>query len=99
MILVVDDSASQALGDRTAQTEAAVAAIEAEVAALPNTELRIRRVGDGAEDAGTLAMTALAEALAEEPRARVAGAILITDGQVHDLGLVPEPARAACRCC
>ncbi|WP_135449811.1 hypothetical protein [Tabrizicola caldifontis] len=90
VILVVDESASQGLGDRAAQTAAAVAAVEAEVAALPNTELRIRRVGDGADDAGTLALTALAEALAEEPRARVAGAILITDGRVHDLGLVPN---------
>jgi hypothetical protein len=90
VILVVDESASQGLGDRTAETAAAVAAVEAEVAALPNTELRIRRVGDGADDAGTLALTALAEALAEEPRARVAGAILVTDGRVHDLGLVPN---------
>ena len=66
IILVVDESASQGLGDRRAQTEAAVASVQAEVAALPNTELRIHRVGDGEEDAGTLAMTALAEALAED---------------------------------
>ena len=90
VVLVVDESSSQALGDRPAQTEAAVAAVEAEVAALPNTELRIHRLGDGEEDAGTLALTALAEALAEEPRARVAGAILVTDGRTHDLGLVPN---------
>jgi hypothetical protein len=90
VILVVDDSASQGLGDRRAQTEAAVAAVQAELALMPNTELRIHRVGDGEEDAGTLALTALSEALAEEPRARVAGAILITDGRVHDLGVVPN---------
>ena len=90
VILVVDDSASQGLGDRKAQTEAAVAAVQAEIAQMPNTELRIHRVGDGEEDAGTLALTALSEALAEEPRARVAGAILITDGRVHDLGVVPN---------
>lgn len=90
VILVVDDSASQTLGDRKAQTEAAVAAVQAEIALIPNTELRIHRVGDGEEDAGTLALTALSEALAEEPRARVAGAILVTDGRVHDLGVVPN---------
>ncbi len=90
VILVVDDSASQGLSDRRAQTEAAVASVQAEVAAMPNTELRIHRVGDGAEDSGSLVMTALAEALAEEPRARVAGAILITDGRVHDAGVVPN---------
>ncbi len=90
VLLVVDESASQGLGDRAEQVADAVAAVEAEVAALPNTELRIHRVGDGEEDAGTLALTVLAEALAEEPRARVAGAIMITDGRVHDLGLVPN---------
>jgi len=89
VLLVVDESSSQRLGDRADQVASAVESVQAEVAALPNTELRIVTFADGAEDAGSLAMTALAEALAEEPRARVAGAILITDGQVHDLGLVP----------
>ena len=90
VILVVDESASQKVSDRAGQTAAAVARVEAEVAALPDTELRKITVGDGAEDAGTLAMTALAQALAEEPRARVAGALLISDGQVHDLDLAPD---------
>ena len=90
VLLVVDESASQGLSDRAAQTAAAVARIEAEIAALPGTELRNVTVRDGAEDAGTLAMAALKEALAEEPRARVAGAILVTDGQVHDLALAPD---------
>ena len=90
VLLIVDESSSQGLADRPAQIETAVARIEAEVAALENTELRIMRFADGAEDAGSLAMTALAEALAEEPRARVAGAILLTDGQVHDLELAPS---------
>jgi hypothetical protein len=90
VIVIVDESASQGLGDRSAQTADALAAVEAEVAALPGTELRIHRLGDGEEDAGTLALTALNQALAEEPRARVAGAILLTDGRVHDLGLVPN---------
>lgn len=90
VIAVVDDSASQQLSDRPGQTARALAALEAEVAALDNTELRVTRVGDGPEDAGTLAMTALAEALAEEPRARVAGAVIISDGQVHDLDIAPN---------
>ena len=89
VLLVVDDSASQGLSDRAAQTAAAVASVKASVAALGNTELRVVTVRDGRDNAGTLAMTALAEALAQEPRARIAGAILITDGQVHDLGMVP----------
>ncbi|MDR7123544.1 hypothetical protein [Pseudotabrizicola sp. 4114] len=90
VIAVVDDSASQQLADRPDQTARALAALQAEVAALDNTELRVTRVPDGPEDAGTLAMTALAEALAEEPRARVAGAVILSDGQVHDLELAPD---------
>lgn len=90
VLLVVDESASQKIADRAEQTAAAVSRIEAEVAALPNTELRKITVADGADDTGTLAMTALSQALAEEPRARVAGAILVSDGQVHDLDLAPD---------
>ncbi len=94
VILVVDESASQKISDRAAQTAAAVARVEAEVAALPDTELRKIVIGDGAGDTGTLALAALSQALAEEPRARVAGAILVTDGQVHDLEIgadMPSP--------
>ena len=90
ILAVVDDSASQRLSDRPAQTEAAVASLSAAVAALESTELRVIRFADGAKDAGSLAMTALAEAIAAEPRARIAGAVIITDGQVHDAGLAPS---------
>ena len=89
VILVVDESSSMGLSDRRAQSDQAVADITAKVAALENTELRVVRFGDGPEDAGSLAMTALAQAMAEEPRARIAATILVTDGQVHDLGLAP----------
>jgi hypothetical protein len=90
ILAVVDDSASQRLADRPAQTEAALSSLSAAVAALENTELRVIRFADGAKDAGSLAMTALAEAIAAEPRARIAGAVMITDGQVHDAGLAPS---------
>ncbi|WP_323006060.1 hypothetical protein [Pseudorhodobacter sp.] len=94
VIVVVDDSASQRIGTRPAQSATALARVQAEIAALPNTELRLVRVGDGEgttrSDGGTQLMTALSAALAEEPRARIAGAILITDGQAHDLPLAPK---------
>lgn len=90
VILIVDESASQTLGDRPAQIAEAVARVEAEVAGMPGTELRIRRFSDAEEDAGSLAMTAMAEALAEEARARVSGVLLVTDGRVHDLELTPS---------
>ncbi|WP_116085799.1 hypothetical protein [Tropicimonas sp. IMCC34011] len=90
VLMVLDESASQRISDRPGQTEEAAERIRAEVEALPNTELREVTVRDAEDDAGTLAMTALSELLAEEPRARVAGAILVTDGQVHDLGAAPD---------
>ena len=90
VVAVVDDSASQHLSDRAQQTARALDGLRAAVAALPNTELRVATVGDGEGDEGTLLMTALSEALAEEPRARLAGAVLITDGQVHDIERAPD---------
>ena len=90
VILVVDASASQGLSDRPGQVAAAVEDVKAQIAALDNTELRRVTLRDGADNAGTLAMAALTDALAQEPRARVAGAIMVTDGQVHDLGVVPN---------
>jgi hypothetical protein len=72
------------------RTAEALAAIEREIASLPNTELRVVRLGDAEGDGGTLLMTALAEAMAEEPRARLAGAILVTDGQLHDIERAPD---------
>ncbi len=90
VIVIADDSASQMLPGRPDQSAAALARITAEIAAQPNTEMRLIRVGDAADDGGTQMMMALATALAEEPRARVAGAILVTDGQIHDLALAPD---------
>ena len=90
VILLVDDSASQGLGTRRAQTESAVRQIQSRIGAMANTELRVKHIPDGEDDRGTLAMTAMAEALADEPLARVAGIILISDGRVHDLPMAPE---------
>ncbi len=89
VVLVVDDSSSQGLSDRSFQTAQAVEAIKAKVSLIPNTELRVVHVADGKDNAGSLVMGALAQALAQEPQARIAGAILLTDGQVHDMGAVP----------
>jgi hypothetical protein len=93
IIAVVDESASQRIAGRPEQVAAALADLEAEVAARPGTELRVVRLGDAppeAPDGGTLLMGALAQALAEEPQGRIAGVVLITDGQVHDLAAAPQ---------
>ncbi|SLN36432.1 hypothetical protein [Roseisalinus antarcticus] len=90
VLAVVDQSASQRIGDRSEQTAAALASLEAEVDRLENTELRVVPLGDAEGDGGTLLMTALSEALAEEPQARVAGIFLLTDGRLHDAGRAPD---------
>ncbi len=90
VLMVVDESASQRVSDRPDQTSVAVAELTAEIKALPNTELRTVTVRDGEGDEGTRLATALAEALAEEPIGRIAGAILVTDGQIHDVQVMPQ---------
>ncbi|NNK77879.1 MAG: hypothetical protein HKP40_04120 [Litoreibacter sp.] len=89
VVMVVDESASQALSDRRSQTAEAAAELEREIEAR-GMDLRKVVVPDGVGDAGTELMTALNETLAEEPRARIAGTVLITDGQLHDLPRAPE---------
>ena len=89
VLLVIDESASQNLSDRPEQIAEAITGLEAEVAGL-GMELRQTRVGDGDDNSGTLLMQALTGLMADLPRARVAGAILLTDGQLHDAGLVPD---------
>lgn len=84
-VVIVDETASSTLSDRTAQTVAAEAAIRA---ALPgDIELDIQYVADQGND-GTLLETALAEALGRHDPARVAGAIVISDGRLHDSGVM-----------
>nr|WP_321511475.1 hypothetical protein [uncultured Celeribacter sp.] len=90
VLLVVDESASQDLAARPEQLAEAVDALSARIRALPNTELRIVPFSDAPDNRGTLLMTALSEAMADEPRGRLAGAVLLSDGQLHDLELAPD---------
>ncbi|MEO9778866.1 MAG: hypothetical protein ABJH07_26680 [Sedimentitalea sp.] len=92
LVMIEDQSASQMLSDRPAQMEEAVEELAAEIAARPNTELRRVTVRDGEGDAGTELMGALSAVLAEEPSARVAGIIALSDGRVHDMDSMPEVA-------
>jgi hypothetical protein len=89
VIAVVDQSASQRIADRQDQTAAALDALKNQVAARPNTELRVVTLADAPGDGGTEMMTALSQALAEEPQGRIAGMVLLTDGRVHDMERAP----------
>jgi len=90
VLMLVDESASQKLADRAGLTAQAADDMQARLTARPNTEVRRIPVGDGEGDAGTELMTALTAALAEEPRARIAGIVLLSDGQLHDLERAPD---------
>jgi hypothetical protein len=94
VLMLEDASASQRLSDRADQTTTAADRVAARIEARENTELRRITVPDGQGDSGTQLMTALTAALAEEPRARVAGIVALTDGRVHDADLpvdLPAP--------
>jgi hypothetical protein len=90
--IVIDKSPSQNFGDRLQQTEAARAELTERLSRIPGLEVRTVEAGhtDGETD-GTRLFSALSTALADVPPDRVAGAIMITDGRVHD---VPAEAEA-----
>ena len=90
VLLVEDRSASQRLADRAATTGRAAEALASRLAARDNTEVRRVTVDDAPDDRGSLVMGALSETLAELPRGRIAGAILLSDGQVHDAEAAPD---------
>ena len=88
--VVIDKSPSQEFGDRTQQTEAVRAQVAERLGHIPGLEVRFVEAGqsDGETD-GTRLFTALTSALSDVPRDRVAGAIMITDGRVHDVPTDP----------
>ncbi|MBV2144039.1 hypothetical protein KUG47_11100 [Falsochrobactrum sp. TDYN1] len=86
--LVVDRSQSQQLGNRRADTDAALKAVQDKLATMPQFETRIVESGQPGENEdgyATRLFGPLARALLDVPPSRVAGAIMITDGQVHDI--------------
>ncbi|MDF1726867.1 MAG: hypothetical protein P1U53_03855 [Sulfitobacter sp.] len=94
VLLVEDQSASGRLGNRETQTAEAADALAATLTARADTEVRRITVPDGAGDAGTELVSAITEALAEEPRGRIAGILALSDGRVHDADLpldLPAP--------
>ncbi len=87
-VVVVDESPSQATGGRAARTEDALAELRETLAGFDDLEVRVVRAG-GDEIEETRLFDAMESAVADVPRRRLAGAVLLTDGQVHD---VPPPA-------
>ena len=90
--VIVDKSPSQDFGDRAKQTEATRDALVARLKRIRGLEVRVAEAGEAdGENEGTRLFSALSSTLADVPPDRVAGAIMITDGRVHD---VPAEASA-----
>lgn len=92
-VLIVDKTASQNVGNRNATTDAARDALRKKIKSQPHMELREIEVrdtpagpGSGAgSDPGTNIIRELRQAVGKIPRGRFAGAVIISDGQVHDV--------------
>lgn len=87
-VVILDDTPSQGVGERRQQAADALQSIRAEAEKYRDSlDLRVVRVGEAglsAADQGTRLLKPLSRALSDVPARRVAGAILLTDGQVHD---------------
>ncbi|MPY76485.1 MAG: hypothetical protein GEU87_19775 [Alphaproteobacteria bacterium] len=91
--VIVDESPSVSVADRNEAVQKALAEYEAQLARMSETlDVRVVRVkheniSEGSE--GTKLIGPLQQAVRDVPAKRFAGAILLTDGQVHD---VPKTA-------
>ncbi len=85
-VIVMDRSQSMQVGKRASQAAAALARIREQLAAQPGLVVRETSVTTtpSGENNGTQAFAALNAAIADVPQGRLAGAIMITDGEVHD---------------
>jgi hypothetical protein len=89
--VVVDRSGSQDLAGRPGQTDQARDEVVRQLKALGDVDLRVVETQREESDTeGTKLFAALRRALVDAPPERIGGAILITDGVVHDI-----PASAA----
>ncbi|MCW1931648.1 hypothetical protein [Pararhodobacter zhoushanensis] len=90
-LVLRDETGSNRLSDRQAQSEAAVTQLSAELARL-GIEERVVSVADAPDNGGSTLNTALDAALADLPRDRLAGVFVVSDGLAHDAATTPPPA-------
>ncbi len=85
--IIVDRSQSQDIGNRQAQTDAAVADLKKKLARYPQFEVReveAGRSGKAEDHVETRLFSALDSAFSDVEPARIGGAVMVTDGEVHD---------------
>jgi hypothetical protein len=85
-LVIVDQSASQNIGERTAQTQKALTYLKTAIEPLDSVELRTSEGPENGEFATSTPLYSLMKKKLEDvPPALRAGVIFITDGQIHDL--------------
>jgi hypothetical protein len=88
LAVVIDDSQSQAIAGRTARTDEIRKELEERLKSFPNLDVRwvhsTSTSSDNERD-GTMLFADLAQSLADVPPDRLAGVIMITEGEVHDV--------------
>ncbi|MCK5495349.1 MAG: hypothetical protein KAI80_02965, partial [Hyphomicrobiaceae bacterium] len=91
-VVIMDQSASQRFAGRDDTSEAVREQLGEKLAAIPDLEVRwvASPLGSGAERDGTMLFADLGKALADIPPDRLAGVVMVTDGQIHD---VPASAK------
>jgi hypothetical protein len=88
LAVVVDDTQSQTIAGRDPRTDAIRKDLEDRLKVFPNLDVRWIHSASTAGDAdrdGTMLFTDLAKGLADVPPDRLAGVIMLTDGNVHDV--------------
>jgi len=90
--LIVDRSQSQDIGQRNSQTDEAIAGMQERLARFKQFQVRVVEAGKASatdDRTETRLFGALDSAFRDVPSSRIGGAVMITDGQVHD---VPKSA-------
>ena len=96
-VIVADQTQSQAIGDRSKTVDDTVTKLREKLEQQKDLDVRVITVTEdrrNAREGGTSLFGPLADAFADVPSDRIAGAILVTDGQVHDVptGAAAKPA-------
>jgi hypothetical protein len=95
--VVVDRSQSQDIGERMKQTDAALAGVKERLSHFKNFDVRVvetGKTGSAGERTETRLFTALESTFRDVPPSRIGGAIMITDGEVHDVPNGPPDFKA-----
>jgi hypothetical protein len=86
-VVLIDRSPSQSIDERDAQAARALALLKDKLGRIDDLEFKVIEGGAGPDTAekGTLLFEALRRGMADLPLARIAGLVIVSDGQVHDV--------------